>query len=360
MTTKRDYYEILGVDHNASADDIKKAFRKLAFQCHPDHNNDDGAEARFKEANEAYEVLSDADKRATYDRFGHAGLEGFSGRGAEGFGFGGMGSIFEDFFEGIFGGAGEARQRQRRGADIHQGITVTFEEAALGCKKEIKISRVEKCSQCHGSRSKPGSQPEKCPTCNGSGRINRVQQSIFGRFTSVAACSHCLGEGVVITDPCSRCRGTGREKHEHNIPLDIPAGVDDGNEMRLRGQGDIGERGGAAGNLHVNIRVTPHKYFRREGNDIIYQLSLNFAQAALSTEVKIPTLHGDKKLKIPAGSQGGRVFRLKGSGIPYLRRNGSGDQLVELRLETPEKLTKQQKRLFEELAKSFENGTEKK
>lgn len=303
-------------------------------------------------------MLSDADKRATYDRFGHAGLDGFSGRGAEG--FGGMGSIFEDFFEGIFGGVGDARQRKRRGADIHQGINITFEEAALGCKKEIEITRVEKCSHCQGSGSKPGSQPERCPTCNGSGRINHVQQSIFGRFTNVATCSHCMGEGVVITDPCSRCRGTGREKHEHSISLDVPAGVDDGNEMRLNGQGDIGERGGVAGNLYVNIRVSPHKYFRREGNDVIYELWLNFAQVALGAEVEIPTLYGDKKMKIPAGSQGDRVFRLKGSGIPYLRRSGCGDQLVELKLETPEKLTRQQKKLFEELAESFETGKEKK
>ena len=353
MSQKRDYYEVLGVGRNASAEEIKKAFRRLAFQCHPDHNHDDGAEDRFKEINEAYEVLADTEKRSTYDHFGHAGIDGFSGRDFEGFGFGGVGSIFEDFYDFFSGVAGNARQGQRHGADIHQKITITFEEAALGCEKEVNISRTEKCSLCQGTGSKPGSQPSQCPTCNGSGRINRVQQSIFGRFTNVATCSHCFGEGRVITEPCTQCRGTGWERHEHSMKLEIPAGVADGNEMRLSGEGDIGERGGPSGNLYITFKVLQHQFLRRDDNNVLYELPINFAQAALGTEVEVPTLYGEVKLKVPAGSQAGKIFRLKGKGIPYLRRNGNGDQLVRLVLETPEKLTKQQRRLFEELAESF-------
>lgn len=360
MAVKRDYYEVLGVGRDASTEEIKKAFRKLAFKSHPDHNHEDGAEARFKEINEAYEVLADTEKRSAYDRFGHAGIDGFSGRGFEGFGFDGVGTIFEDFYDFFSGVTGTTRQRQRRGADLRHRITLTFEEAALGCKKDIKILRTEQCSVCRGSGSKPGSQPGQCPTCGGSGRVNRVQQSIFGRFTNVATCSHCLGEGRVITEPCSRCRGSGREKHEHSMTLEIPAGIDDGNEMRLSGEGDIGERGGPSGNLYITIRVLRHQFFNRDGNDVLYELPINFAQAALGTEVEVPTLYGETRLKVPAGSQSGKAFRLKGKGIPYLRRNGSGDQLVKLLLVTPEKLTKEQRKLFQELAESFAPHKKKK
>ena len=353
MAIKRDYYEVLGVARDATDEEIKKAFRKLAFKHHPDHNHDDGADERFKELNEAYQVLADTEKRSAYDRFGHAGIDGFSGRGFEGFGFNGVGSIFEDFYDFFSGVAGTTRQRQRRGADLHHKITITFEEAALGCKKDIKINRIERCSQCQGSGSKPGSQPGRCPTCNGSGRISRVQQGLFGRFTNVATCSHCLGEGAVITEPCSRCRETGREKKEHGIALEIPAGVDNNNEIRLNGQGDIGERGGPSGDLYAAINVLSHKLFRREGCDVLYELPVNFAQAALGAELEVPTLYGKEKLKIPAGSQAGKVFRLKSKGIPYLRRNGKGNQLVKLLLITPEKLDKKQRRLFQELAESF-------
>lgn len=353
MAAKRDYYELLGVDRNASAGELKKAFRKLAFQCHPDHNHGDDAERKFKEINEAYHVLVDTEKRSAYDRFGHAGIDGFSSNGFEGFGFNGVGSIFEDFYDFFSGSAGTTRQRQRRGADLHYKITITFEEAALGCKKDTKIKRVEKCSQCQGSGAKQGSEPSKCPTCNGNGRVSHVQQGLFGRFTNVATCSHCLGEGKVITDPCSRCRGTGREKKDHDIELEIPAGVDNNNEIRLSGQADIGERGGPSGDLYVAINVLPHKLFRREGFDVLYELPVNFAQAALGTELEVPTLYGKEKLKIPAGSQAGKVFKLKGKGIPYLRRHGKGNQLVELLLVTPEKLNKKQRKLFQELAESF-------
>jgi molecular chaperone DnaJ len=360
MAVKRDYYEVLGVGRDASSEDIKKAFRKLAFQCHPDHNHEDGAEARFKEINEAYEVLADPEKRSAYDHFGHAGVDGLFRSGFEDFGFGGVGSIFEDFYDFFNGVASTARQGPRRGADLHHGITITFEEAALGCQKEANISRTEKCSLCQGTGSKPGSQPSRCPTCNGSGQVSRVQQSIFGRFTNVTACSQCLGEGRIITEPCPQCRGTGREKHKHSMTLKIPAGVDDSNELRVNGEGDIGERGGSSGNLYITIRVLPHPFFKRDDNNVLYELPINFAQAALGTEVEVPTLYGNIKLKVPAGSQTGRVFRLKGKGIPHLRRNGQGDQLIILLLVTPEKLTKQQQRLFQELGKSFTPDEKKK
>jgi molecular chaperone DnaJ len=353
MAVKRDYYEVLGVSKNASTEEIKKAFRKLAFQCHPDHNRDDGAEGKFKEVNEAYQVLADAEKRSAYDQFGHAGIDGFSGRGFEGFSFNGVGSIFEDFYDYFSGVAGTTRQRQRRGADIQHKITINFEEAALGCKKQIRINRIERCSQCQGSGAKPGSQPSKCSNCNGSGRVSHVQQGLFGRFTNVATCSGCMGEGTVITEPCSRCRGIGREKKEHNIALDIPAGIDDSNEIRLSSQGDIGERGGPSGDLYVTINVLPHKFFRREGCDVLYELPVNFAQVTLGIELEIPTLYGKEKIKIPAGSQTGKTFQLKGKGIPNLRRNGKGDQLVKLLLVTPQKLNKQQRKLVEELDRSF-------
>jgi molecular chaperone DnaJ len=353
MATKLDYYEVLGVDKDASDEDIKKAFRKKAFQCHPDHNHDDGAEGRFKEINEAYEVLSNADKRSAYDRFGHAGVDGSSGRGFEGFGFGGMGSIFEDFYEFFSGTVSSARKSPKRGSDIRSQVTITLEEAAFGCQREINISRIENCATCNGTGAKPGSKYTRCPECNGNGRVQRVQQGLFGRFANIVTCPRCDGEGEIITETCSKCRGTGREKHKRSITIDIPAGVDDGNEMRLSGQGDVGERGGPAGSIYITITVLPHKLFKRDGANVLYELPINFAQAALGAELTVPTLHGEVKLKVPAGSQTGQVFQLKGKGIPYLNRNRHGDQVVRLRVVTPEKLNKQQRKLFQELADSL-------
>jgi len=350
MPAKRDYYEILGITRNATDEEIKRAFRKLAFKYHPDHNDEAGAEERFKEVNEAYQALSDPDKRAAYDRFGHGGTEGFFGRGFEGFDFGGFGDIFDAFF----GGATTAtRQAPRRGADLHYRITITFEEAAFGCEKEIPISRTENCSLCHGIGAKPGSQPSRCSNCNGTGQVRRVQQSIFGRFTNITSCPHCHGEGRIITEPCPQCHGTGREKHQHNILVEIPAGVDDSSQIRLNGEGEAGERGGSSGNLYITLSVKPHEFFIRENDNILYELPINFAQAALGAEVEIPTLDGKTKLNIPAGSQTGKVFRLKGQGIPHLHRSGRGDQLVTLFVVTPEKLTERQRQLFQELADSL-------
>jgi len=353
MATKRDYYEVLGIARNATDEGIKKAFRKLAFKYHPDRNRDDGAEEKFKEVNEAYEVLSDSEKRAAYDRFGHGGTEGFFGRGFEGFNFGGFGDIFDAFFGGATTGT---RQAPQRGADLQYRFTITFEEAAFGCEKEINISRTENCSLCQGIGCKPGSQPSRCPNCNGTGQVHRVQQSIFGRFTSTATCPQCHGEGKIITEPCSQCRGTGKEKRQRSISVKIPAGVDDGTQIRLMGEGETGARGGSSGNLYITLSVLPHQFFTRDGDNILYELPINFAQAALGVEVEVPTLDGEVKLKIPAGCQTGKVFQLKNKGIPHLHhlhRRGRGDQLVTLCVVTPDKLTKKQRQLFQELANSL-------
>jgi len=351
VAVKRDYYEILGIGRDASDSEIKAAFRNLAHQYHPDKNQGDGAEEKFKELNEAYEVLSDQEKRANYDRFGHS-QNGFAGQGFEGFGFEGMGSIFDAFFGGGATGAA-ARQAPTRGADIQFSFDMTLEEAFTGIDKELKISRTEHCSVCHGNGSKPGSQLSQCPECNGSGQVRRVQQSIFGRFTNISTCMRCQGEGRIITDPCPQCRGSGKEKFQRNITVKIPPGVDSGSRVRLSGEGDAGSRGGPAGNLYINLKVKPHKLFVREEDDILYDLPVNFAQVALGTEVDVPTLSGDTKLKIPAGSQAGQVFKLKSKGIPHLHGHGQGNQLVRLKVVTPETLTKKQRQLFEELAKDL-------
>lgn len=352
MAVKRDYYEVLGIARDASAEEIKKAFRKLAFQYHPDRNKDAGASDKFKEINEAYEVLSDADKRSAYDRFGHDAANGQNpfGRGFEGFDMGGFGDIFEAFF----GGSGNARrQTVRQGADLRYRVSLTFEEAALGIEKELEISRTEVCEICHGTRSEPGSNPQRCPSCDGTGEIRRVQRSLFGQFVNTAVCSQCSGEGSIVTDPCKNCKGSGYTKQKRKVSVKIPAGVDNNNVVRLSSEGHAGQRGGPAGNLLVEVVVARHEYFEREGDNVIYELPINFAQAALGVDLEVPTLYGPQKMKIPSGSQNGRVFRLKGTGIPHLRSFGKGDELVVLRVETPEKLTKEQKKLFEELAKSF-------
>ena len=352
MAVKRDYYEVLGVARDASPEEIKKAFRKLAKEHHPDRNHEDGSAERFKEVNEAYEVLSDEGKRSSYDRFGHAGS------GAQDFGdFGGFGfSGFGDIFDAFFGASAEAEAAPRPGSDIRTHVTLTFEEAALGCEKEITISRVVSCSHCHGSRSEPGSKAVRCPDCDGRGRIQRVQQSLFGRFTNVVTCPRCTGEGRIIEQPCSACRGSGKERQKNTFKVNIPAGIDTGNAIRLSGEGDVGERGGPYGNVYITAEVLPHKYFRREGYDVHFDLEINFAQAALGSEINVPTLYGDEKIKVPAGTQSGAVFKLKNKGIRRLQRSGQGDQLVNLRVITPEKLTKKQKELFEQLQESFNGG----
>jgi len=357
MVVKRDYYEVLGVSRDASEEEIKKAFRRLAFKYHPDRNPEAGAAEKFKELNEAYEVLSDTGKREAYDRYGHDGAEGLFGRGFEDFGFGGLGDIFEAFFGGT---TTATRRAPQRGADLHLRIVISFEEAALGCEKEINIVRTELCSTCHGSGSKPGTQPSKCPGCGGTGQVQRIQRSVFGRFINATTCSQCRGSGQIITEPCPECKGSGRRKHKRNIVVRIPPGVDNGSQVRLVGEGDAGVKGGSAGDIYVELSVREHEFFSRSSYDVLFELQINFAQAALGAEVEVPTLYGNSKLKFSSGSQTGKIFRLKGKGIPYLRGGGQGDQLVRLRVVTPESLSREQRKLFEELAATLEPDKKKK
>ena len=349
MAIKHDYYDILGVPRSTSQEEIKRAFRRLAMRYHPDRNREDGAEERFKAINEAYEVLSDPDRRAAYDRFGHAGVESPFGRGFEGFGFGGFGDIFDAFF----GGTGVRRRGPQRGADVRKRITLKFEEAAFGCEKEIEVTRAEICSTCNGLRAEPGTEPERCANCDGTGEVRRTQQSIFGQFVNVATCGRCGGEGRVVRDPCRRCGGIGREERIRTIEVKIPAGIDGGSQLRLSGEGDVGYYGGPRGNLYISVNVRPHKLFRRRDDDIVLDLELNFAQAALGDEMEIPTLDGPLSVKVPAGTQSGEVFVMRGKGIPHLRSSGRGDLLVRAHVVTPKSLTPEQTRLLEQLAESL-------
>jgi molecular chaperone DnaJ len=354
MTTdrKQDYYDVLGVPRNAGADEIKKAFRRLAMQYHPDRNSSPEAERRFKEINEANEVLSDPERRAMYDRFGHAGAQA----GAEGFargfeGFGGLGDIFDAFFGGA---TARSRRGPARGADIRRGITISFEEAVFGVEKEIEVQTAEICSVCKGVRAEPGTQPERCAQCNGSGEVRRAQQSIFGQFVNVAACDRCRGEGRIITNPCKHCRGVGREKRRRKLSVHIPAGVDNGSQMRLSGEGEIGTQGGPRGNLYLQISVRPHDVFQRDDDTLLLDLDINFAQLALGDEVSVPTLDGQPhELKIPAGTQTGEMFVVRGKGVPHLRGGGRGDMIVRVNVVTPKHLSKEQKDLLKRLADSM-------
>lgn len=348
MTTQQsDLYAVLGLDRTASAEDIKKAFRRLAMQYHPDRNNEAGAEAKFKEINQAYEILSDPEKRAAYDRFGHAGINGSGGAGFEGFNFGGFGDIFDAFF----GGAGTRQRRgPQRGADLRSSITLDFNEAIFGTEREIEITRNETCSACNGMGAAADSKPERCPSCNGSGEVRRVQQSIFGQFVNVTACERCKGEGRIVSNPCATCRGSGRERRTRKLMVKIPAGVDHGQPIRLTGEGDAGAAGGGAGSLYVVINVRPHERFRRDEDDILLELPINVAQAALGDEITVPTVDGEVPVHIPPGTQSDKILVLKGKGVPHLRGGGRGDQLVRVCVVTPTSLTKEQKRLFEELS----------
>ena len=348
MAIKQDYYEVLGVPRNASDEEIKRAFRKLAFRHHPDRNRETGAEEKFKEINEAHQVLSDPEKRSRYDRYGRVDIEG----GFPDSGFGGLGDIFESFFGGFGTPFGRTAQRVPQRGDSLQGhLTLSFTEAVFGCSKEVEIQRIEFCPLCHGIGSEPGTNPETCPDCRGTGQVRRVQQSIFGRFTHIATCSRCGGSSTVISNPCPQCQGRGRIKVKQRIRVDIPAGVDDGQRLRLDGEGSAGLYGGPPGDLYVTFSVKPHNFFQRDDSDILYELSINFAQAALGDEIRVPSLDGRVNLKIPPGTQSGKIFRLKGKGIPHIDGKGRGDLLVKVDIITPQRLDKNQRRLFEELAK---------
>jgi molecular chaperone DnaJ len=350
--SKRDYYDILGVSRNAGDDEIKKAFRRLAKQYHPDANKEQGAEARFIEVNEAYEVLSDPQKRAAYDRYGHAGLG--NGTGGAGFSDFGTFSTINDLFETFFAGTAGATRRSSppRGQDLRYELTITFEEAVFGCQKDIELPRWETCSRCQGSGAQSGTSKARCSSCQGTGEIRRVQQSIFGQFVNVTMCERCRGEGFVITTPCEKCRGQGRVRNNRRVVVNIPAGVDDGINVRVTGEGEVSARGGTPGNLYVVLTVKSHPFFKRQGNDILYELPISFTQAALGDEVEVPTVDGNRTiLKIPAGTQSNRSFRLKGMGVPVVHSSARGDQHVIVKVVTPTNLTAEQKRLLEEFAR---------
>ena len=360
MSTKRDYYDVLGVDKSADATAIKKAYRKLAMKYHPDKNpGDKEAEEKFKEINEAYEVLSDETKRRNYDQFGHEGVNGQGFGGAGGFGgqgFGGFDDIFGDIFGDMFGGgfSGGSRQRRRgpeRGADIKQRVNISFEEAAFGKKVQVKINRSEECDQCHGSGAKPGTSKNTCPTCHGSGQVQSVQRTPFGNIASTRTCSTCNGEGEVIDSPCSKCHGKGSIRKTKTIEVDIPAGIDNGQMIKLGGQGELGTRGGPRGDLYIEVNVQSHPLFTRDGYDVYLELPITFAQATLGDKIQVPTLDGKVEYEVPEGTQTGTVFRLKGKGIPKLKSNVRGDQYVKVTVEIPKKLNEKQKELVREFAK---------
>lgn len=362
MAEKRDYYEVLGVDKSASEADIKKAFRKLARKYHPDVNpGDKDAEAKFKEINEAYDVLSNAEKRQQYDQFGHdapnfGGAGGFGGFGGGGFGtsadFGDLGDIFNMFFGG--GGGGAQANGPRQGNDLRYDLTLTFEEAVFGCKKTITVDRWVTCSTCGGSGAKPGTSPETCSRCHGTGRVTSMQQTPFGRMQTQTTCPECGGTGKVIKEKCPDCGGTGRKRESKSLEVNIPAGVDNGTRLRMASEGEAGENGGPAGDLYIYIRVRPHDIFTRDDNDIYMEQKINVAQAALGDEIEVPTLEGRIKFTIPAGVQSGARFRLKGKGVKSMRGYGKGDQYVTVTIETPKNLSAEQRELFEKLADSLE------
>jgi len=358
----KDYYNILGIDKNASQDDIKKAFRKKAHQCHPDKAS--GDEAKFKEVNEAYQVLGDAKKRAQYDQFGSAfeharaggGFSGFEGfRDFTGFtnGFNINVDDLGDIFSGIgdvFGwGAGRRGARARQGSDIQVLLTIEFNEAVFGAEKEISLRKTVKCDRCKGNMAEPGSKIETCKTCGGSGRVTRVQRTILGSMQIQTTCENCAGEGKTYTKKCAKCGGTGTAQEAVKLNVKIPAGIDDGETIRLAGQGEAGERGAPVGDLYLKIRIKPDPRFRREGYDILSKAEISFTQAALGDKIDIITVDGPVKLKIPEGTQSGKVFRLRGKGVPYLRGRGRGDQLVEVIVRTPTGLNRKQRQMLKEL-----------
>jgi molecular chaperone DnaJ len=356
MSTKADYYETLGVGRDASEAEIKKAFRDLARQYHPDVNKDPDAEARFKEINEAYETLRDPQKRRAYDLFGHSnGRSGGYPRGVDPADMGGIGDIFEAFF-GV-GARPSARSGPETGADLRMDLTLDFAEAVFGAEKDIEVSRLESCTDCDGSGAEAGSKIGTCPACKGQGQVRRMQSNFFGQFTTVATCSRCQGEGRIPTVRCGTCAGSGRTKQSRTISVKVPAGVDSGLRIRLGGQGEAGPRSGPRGDLYVFITVRPDERFEREDDDIHVDYRVNFAQAALGDTVKVPTLEGNESLDIPPGTQSGSVFTLRRRGVPHLNGGGRGDQHVHVHVDVPKRLSPEQKELLSELSKTFGGAT---
>lgn len=374
MATKRDYYEVLGIDRNASKDEIRKAYRKMAMQYHPDRNpNDKSAEEKFKEAAEAYEVLNNEEKKARYDRFGHEGVK--TGFGSQGFTdindifshfadiFGG-GSIFDDFF-----GTGQRSRRRRTpgtpGSDLKVTLKLSLEEISEGVSKKIKLRKFIGCNECNGSGAEGGSSTKTCPVCQGTGEVKSVSRSVFGQFVNIQACNNCGGEGVVVDTPCRKCHGDGRVQEDVTVKIDVPSGVHEGSYMTLRGEGNSGRRGGPPGDLLVIFQELPHEYFVRNEDDIIYELFISFPAAVLGTEVEVPTLKGKAKLKIEAGTQPGKFLRMRDKGIRHLNASGHGDQLVKINIDVPKKTNSKERELLKELSglpniKSSPNLDEKK
>ena len=368
MAEKRDYYEVLGVQKNASKDEIKDVYRKLAMQYHPDRNKSPDAEEKFKEISEAYAVLSDAEKRQQYDMLGHAGFDQRYTtedifRGADfnsifrdlGFGFG---DLFRHFFGGGFEeGFGE---RINRGQDLAYDLEITLEEAARGTEKEMQVPRTEKCDVCNGSGAAPGTSPRTCPRCNGAGKIQHMRKSSFAMYVQVTPCPTCRGKGTLIDSPCKNCRGTGVVKQRRRISVKIPAGMDEGYQLRLRGEGEMAPNGGSPGDLYVLVHIIPNELFTRDGDDLLHVLMISYPQAALGAEVSVPTLEGPTTVRIHPGTQPGEVIRLKGKGMPRFRGYGKGDLLVRVGVAVPEKLTSQQRALLEQLAKEFNQDVQPK
>ena len=351
MVTERDYYEVLGVVRDSSDAEIKRAYRKLAQQWHPDVNKDPTAPQRFKELNEAYQVLSDPQRRQAYDLFGRAGVASEGGFGAGfGAGFGGFGDIFDAFFGGAATGTAR-RGRPAAGADLRYDLRITFEEAIKGTEKEIEFPVLERCDTCGASGAKPGTSPITCPQCNGRGEVRNVRQTMLGQMINVATCPRCRGEGRIIEQPCETCRGEGRVERRKKLRVTIPAGIDEGHQIRLSNEGEVGPRGGPAGSLYVAVHVAPHRKLTREATELYYELDVSIAQAALGTRVKVPTIEGDEEIEIKPGTQPGTELRLRGRGVPHLRRTGiRGDLHVLVNVAVPTKLSKRQRELLETYA----------
>lgn len=349
--SKRDYYDVLGVPKSATADELKKAYRKLARQYHPDVNKDnpDAAE-KFKECSEAYSVLSDETKRAQYDQFGHAAFENGGGPGAGGFGgFGGAAGM-EDIFDMFFGGGRRSKSGPQRGADLRLDLEISFEEAAFGVEKEVRVTREDTCDHCEGTGAESGSESEVCPDCHGTGEIQFTQNTMFGQMVNVRPCSRCGGQGRIIKNPCKLCGGAGRFKKDKKLKVKIPAGVDTDSRLRVSGEGEAGLRGGSRGDLYVYLYVKPHKFFEREGTTVLCEVPINIVQATLGAEIKVPTLDGQVVMKVPEGTQPGKILRLKGKGIASLRNGARGDQLVTIKVVVPTKLNDKQKDALKKFA----------
>jgi molecular chaperone DnaJ len=352
-TQEQDLYDVLGVARGASDAEIKRAFRKLAQQWHPDVNQDAEAQERFKEINDAYQVLSDPERRARYDRFGRAGVDGAAGAGGAGFeGFGGFSDIFDAFFGGAAGAQSARRGRPQPGSDLRYDLRITFEEAVRGTDRDIEFRSLQPCDTCSGSGAKPGTEPVTCPQCEGRGEVRSVRQTMLGQMVNVSACPRCRGEGKIVETPCATCKGDGRTERKRTLRVTIPPGIDEGHQIRLTNEGELGPRGGPPGSLYVAVHIAPHPSLKREGTELFYEAPISIAQAALGTKIIVPTVDGDEEVEIKPGTQPDTEIRLRGKGVPHLRRHTRGDLHVMVDVQVPTKLTKKQRELLEAYAKA--------